>query len=176
MQEIPVHADKVKELLQGPNPTNSSWLDGCHPSMQTFNLYQFINYLINFYNWIKMPRQWKEATVTCTLKKGDKSNLNQFQAVYIKLKKVVHEVIMNHFNSHKLNHVMRKPVHAICEQQRRRSACASAQSDQRLCCSLPRQYNNSSFYIRNFKPLPSFCGCAGWFESYLVKTPKTGFL
>ena len=27
---------------------------------------------------------------------------------------------------------------AICEQQRRRSACASAQSDQHLCCSLPR--------------------------------------
>ena len=26
--------------------------------------------------------------------------------------------------------------YAICEQQRRRSACASAQSDQRLCCSL----------------------------------------
>ena len=25
------------------------------------------------------------------------------------------------------------PVFAICEQQRRRSACASAQSDQRLC-------------------------------------------
>ena len=33
---------------------------------------------------------------------------------------------------------MRKPVYAICEQQMRRSACASAQSDQRLCCSLPR--------------------------------------
>ena len=32
---------------------------------------------------------------------------------------------------------MRKPVYAICEQQRRRSTCASAQSDQRLCCSLP---------------------------------------
>ena len=31
-----------------------------------------------------------------------------------------------------------KPVYAICEQQRRRSACALAQSDQRLCCSLPR--------------------------------------
>ena len=26
--------------------------------------------------------------------------------------------------------------YAICEQQRRRSACASSQSDQRLCCSL----------------------------------------
>ena len=35
-------------------------------------------------------------------------------------------------------HVMRKPVYAICEQQRSRSACASAESDQRLCCSLPR--------------------------------------
>ena len=28
---------------------------------------------------------------------------------------------------------MRKPDYGICEQQRRRSACASAQSDQRLC-------------------------------------------
>ena len=27
---------------------------------------------------------------------------------------------------------------AICEQQRRRSACASAQSDQHLCCPLRR--------------------------------------
>ena len=33
---------------------------------------------------------------------------------------------------------MRKPIYAIYEQQRRRSACASMQSDQRLCCSLPR--------------------------------------
>ena len=31
----------------------------------------------------------------------------------------------------------RQPAFAICEQQSRRSACASAQSDQRLCCSLP---------------------------------------
>ena len=37
-----------------------------------------------------------------------------------------------------MSHVMRKPVRAICKQQRRRSACTSAQSDQRLCCSLPR--------------------------------------
>ena len=28
---------------------------------------------------------------------------------------------------------MRKRVYAICEQQRYRSACASAQSDQRIC-------------------------------------------
>ena len=30
------------------------------------------------------------------------------------------------------SHVMRKPVYAKCKQQRRRSACASTQSDQRL--------------------------------------------
>ena len=70
---------------------------------------------------------------------------------------------------------MRKPVFAICEQQRRRSACASAQSDQRLCCSLSRYYNSSSFYIQNFKRLPSFCGCAGWFESFLIGNPEGRF-
>ena len=31
---------------------------------------------------------------------------------------------------------MKKPVFAICEQQRRRSACASSQCDQHLCFSL----------------------------------------
>ena len=35
-----------------------------------------------------------------------------------------------------MSHVMRKPVLAICKQQRCRSACASAQSDQHLCCSI----------------------------------------
>ena len=50
-----------------------------------------------------------------------------------------------------------------------------AQSDQRLCCSLPRYYNTSSFYIRNFKPLPSFCGCAGRLESTLVAHPEDIF-
>ena len=38
---------------------------------------------------------------------------------------------------HEMSHVIRNPVYAICEQQRCRSACASAQSDQHLCCSLP---------------------------------------
>ena len=36
---------------------------------------------------------------------------------------------------------MRKPVYAICKQQRHKSACTSLQSDQRLCCSLPGWYN-----------------------------------
>ena len=37
-----------------------------------------------------------------------------------------------------MGHVMRKTVYAIPKQQRRRSACASMQSDQCLLCSLSR--------------------------------------
>ena len=57
---------------------------------------------------------------------------------------------------------------AICEQQRCRSACASAQSDQRLCCSMPTYYNTYtlSSSIQNLKTLASFCSWASWFESY----------
>ena len=44
----------------------------------------------------------------------------------------------------------------------------SAQSDQRLCCSLLRWYNISRFYSRNFKTVSSFCGCTGLFVSGLV--------
>ena len=70
---------------------------------------------------------------------------------------------------------MRKPVYAICYQQRRRSASASAQSDQHLCCSLLRQHNTSSFYIQNFKPPAGLYGCAGRFESYLVVNSEDRF-
>ena len=35
-----------------------------------------------------------------------------------------------------MSHVMRKPVYVICEQQKRRLACASAQSDQRCLVSI----------------------------------------
>ena len=72
-------------------------------------------------------------------------------------------------------HVMRKPDYGIFKQQKRRSAYASAQSDQHLCCSLPRQYNTSTCYIQNFKTLPSFCGCTGRFESTLVANPEDRF-
>ena len=72
----------------------------------------------------------------------------------------------------KISNVMRKPGNAICEQQRRRSACASAQSDQHLCCSLPRQYNTSSFYIQNFRPPTSFYRWAGQLEDNWIR--KTG--
>ena len=58
-----------------------------------------------------------------------------------------------------------QPAH----QQRRRSACASAQSDLRLCCSLP----TSTWLSRNFKTLASLISSAGRFESYSVPGRKT---
>ena len=44
-------------------------------------------------------------------------------------------IFIDHTN---MSHVMRKPAFVICEQQRRRLACASAQSDQHLYYSLLR--------------------------------------
>ena len=58
--------------------------------------------------------------------------------------------------------------YAIFEQQRRRSASASAQSDQCLCCSLIRLYKICRFFSQNFKTLASFCGCTDRFVSGLV--------
>ena len=62
--------------------------------------------------------------------------------------------------------------YSICEQQRRRLACASAQSDQHLYCSLPRQYGTYTCLIQNFKTLANLCRWAGRFESYLVANPR----
>ena len=62
----------------------------------------------------------------------------------------------------------------ICEQQRRRSACASAQSDQCLCCSLSRSCNVSSFCNQNFKPRASFCSLASLSLSW-AETPEDTF-
>ena len=67
--------------------------------------------------------------------------------------------------------------YVICEQQRRRSACASAQADQHLCCSLPRQNDTSSLYIRNFKIWAAgLCSWAGQFVSCLVRDARRHIL
>ena len=52
---------------------------------------------------------------------------------------------------------------------------AHPQSDQHLCCSLPRYYNTATFYIQNFKPLASRCNLAGQLRSYLVGNPEDRF-
>ena len=74
-----------------------------------------------------------------------------------------------------MSHVMRKPVYAICEQQRPSLACASAQSEQRLYYLLPRWYNTSTCYSRIFKNLASLCSWTGRFESYQIANSEDKF-
>ena len=61
------------------------------------------------------------------------------------------------------SHIKTKPVYAINE-QRCRWACASLQSDQYYCYSLPTWYNTSSCYIHNSKALTSFYNREDRFE------------
>ena len=72
-----------------------------------------------------------------------------------------------------MSHIIRKPVYAICEQQRRRSA---AHSRSLISTFVFRCLDRSSFCIRNFKTLASFCSWAVTrFESYLVAIPEHRF-
>ena len=72
---------------------------------------------------------------------------------------------------------MKKPVLAICEQQRCRSACASAQSDQHLCCSLLRSYITPLVSISKLSRL-WLVSVAEQVSLSLIwsQTPKIGFL
>ena len=63
---------------------------------------------------------------------------NMLMTVIIKKDSVLSIKYVSISVKYKMNPVMRKPGFALREQQRCRSACASAQSDQHLCRSLPR--------------------------------------
>ena len=90
------------------------------------------------------------------------------------LKYKIHEPAACLLLSH-MGHVMWKPVYTICEQQRCRSACASTVWSAPLF-SLLRQCNTYTCYLQNSRTVASLCNWVGWFESYLVANPKTGFL
>ena len=75
-----------------------------------------------------------------------------------------------------VSHVMRKPVYAICKQQRPRSACTAAQSDQHLCCHyldsiipILAKSKISCLYLASVAAQASLC--LTWSQ-----TPKTDFL
>ena len=63
----------------------------------------------------------------------------------------------------------------VCEQHRRRPACASAQSDQRLCYSLFGKYHMFTYYRWNFNILASLCSWGDWFETRFVGNPENRF-
>ena len=70
---------------------------------------------------------------------------------------------------------MTKPDFGVCEQQRCRPACASAQSDQHLCYLCIGKYHILTSYEQNFNFLASLCGLAGWFGSHFVGNTKDRF-
>ena len=63
----------------------------------------------------------------------------------------------------------------VCEQQRRRPACASAQSDQRLCFSRFGKYHIQTCYKPNFNFLAGPCNWEEWFESRVAGNPEDRF-
>ena len=70
---------------------------------------------------------------------------------------------------------MGKPVIGDCEQQRRKPACASAQSDQRLCYLLSGKYHIQTCYKQFFNFLASLCSWRDLFESRFVGDPEDRF-
>ena len=112
LHEINVGIDKVKKLLQGLNPTKSCGPDECHPRMlkeSAESLSVPIHQLFtkSLQSGV-LPRQWKEANVTCIFKKGDKSSPGNYRPVSLTsvlcktLEKVVREAIMTHLNNNNL--------------------------------------------------------------------------
>ena len=63
----------------------------------------------------------------------------------------------------------------VCKQHRRRPACASAQSDQRLCCSLLGKYYMQTCCRWNFNSLASLCSWGDWFETRSDGNPEDRF-
>ena len=72
---------------------------------------------------------------------------------------------------HKMSHVMRKPVLAICEQQKCRSACASASFVVRYLDSIIPIFAGSKI-----SRLAGFCSAATGLSLTWSETPKTGCL
>ena len=90
------------------------------------NALQFKSYNQTFTNW------------SCTDGQGDYSTHSKSWPS-VAQPSADHAIVTGKwYMSYSLSHIIRKPVFAICDQQRCRSACAFAQSDQHLCCSLLR--------------------------------------
>ena len=78
----------------------------------------------------------------------------------------------------KFDLLYRPPVFSVCEQQKRRPACASAKSGQRLCYSVIGKYHIKTYYKRNFIILAGLRTEEPGLSLALSKIPacKTGFV
>ena len=67
--------------------------------------------------------------------------------------------------------IIRARLARICEHQRRKPACASAQSNQRIWYSFSEKYGSQTCSIQNVKILASLCSWADWHECYSFRNP-----
>ena len=79
---------------------------------------------------------------------GERDDLKHFLTVPHTYRRSQSNFIFNKSSAKNDPHYGKSTVVFICEQQRRRSACASTQSDQRLCCSLLSNGSWHCFTIR----------------------------
>ena len=102
-----------KKILLGLNPTKSCGPDECHPRMlkETADIlsgpiHQLFTKSLQSET---LPKQWKEAYVTCIFKKGDKSSPGNYRPVSLtsvlckSLEKIVRKAIMKHLNKNNLS-------------------------------------------------------------------------
>ena len=112
LHDIDVDIDKVKKILLGLNPTKSCGPDECHPRMlkETADILSgpIPQLFTKSLQSGTLPKQWKEANVTCIFKKGDKSSPGNYRPVSLtsvlckSLEKIVREAIMKHLNKNNL--------------------------------------------------------------------------
>ena len=76
-----------------------------------------------------------------------------------------------------MSQVMRKPAYAYANNKGADQPAhpRSLISTFVVCCLDTILHVSLVFYIRNFKPLASFCDCTDRFESYLVENPEDRF-
>ena len=71
---------------------------------------------------------------------------------------------------------MRKPAGCICENRDADQLRGNHEADRSAPLISPQgYYNPSTTYIRNFKPIATFCGCTDRFVSDLVGNPEDRF-
>ena len=69
----------------------------------------------------------------------------------------------------------RKPIFRVCEQHRRRAACASAQTDQRPFYSLTGRCHIKTYFRQNFNSTASLRSSGDRFESRFFGNPEDWF-
>ena len=112
-------------------------------------MYQLNHGPLSAYN-SSAPVHWKEYYPTCQGNRQSPIDVPyrdsvMFDAQLANLtfinydQNITGEILNNGHTGEVINEPrLEKPGYALCEQQRYRSVCTSAQSDQRLCCSLFR--------------------------------------